>query len=154
MKKILLGIVIYFILIIGLFANPLSKALEPGEWIIKEETGLSTVWVKDDVEFEWCNKKDYHYVKLADNESTIIVDDYGNPDYAKIANIKWCIIDKNRDPNVEWLEVKDNKLTGRKLKKASPIKSSNVASATKTTRAAVTAASRASEAKEDYVWEE
>lgn len=154
MKKILLGIVIYFILIIGLFANPLSKALEPGEWIIKEETGLSTVWVKDDVEFEWYNKKDYHYVKLADNESTIIVDDYGNPDYAKIANIKWCIIDKNRDPNVEWLEVKDNKLTGRKLKKASPIKSSNVASATKTTRAAVTAASRASEAKEDYVWEE
>lgn len=154
MKKILLGIVIYFILIIGLFANPLSKALEPGEWIIKEETGLSTVWVKDDVEFEWYNKKDYHYVKLADNESTIIVDDYGNPDYAKIANIKWCIIDKNRDPNVEWLEVKDSKLTGRKLKKASPIKSSNVASATKTTRAAVTAASRASEAKEDYVWEE
>lgn len=154
MKKILLGIVIYFILIIGLFASPLSKALEPGEWIIKEETGLSTVWVKDDVEFEWYNKKDYHYVKLADNESTIIVDDYGNPDYAKIANIKWCIIDKNRDPNVEWLEVKDNKLTGRKLKKASPIKSSNVASATKTTRAAVTAASRASEAKEDYVWEE
>lgn len=154
MKKILLGIVIYFILIIGLFANPLSKALEPGEWIIKEETGLSTVWVKDDVQFEWYNKKDYHYVKLADNESTIIVDDYGNPDYAKIANIKWCIIDKNRDPNVEWLEVKDSKLTGRKLKKASPIKSSNVASATKTTRAAVTAASRASEAKEDYVWEE
>lgn len=154
MKKILLGIVIYFILIIGLFANPLSKALEPGEWIIKEETGLSTVWVKDDVEFEWYNKKDYHYVKLADNESTIIVDDYGNPDYAKIANIKWCIIDKNRDPNVEWLEVKDSKLTGRKLKKASPIKSSNVASATKTTRAAVTAASRSSEAKEDYVWEE
>lgn len=154
MKKILLGIVIYFILIIGLFANPLSKALEPGEWIIKEETGLSTVWVKDDVEFEWYNKKDYHYVKLADNESTIIVDDYGNPDYAKIANIKWCIIDKNRAPNVEWLEVKDSKLTGRKLKKASPIKSSNVASATKTTRAAVTAASRASEAKEDYVWEE
>lgn len=154
MKKILLGIVIYFILIIGLFANPLSKALEPGEWIIKEETGLSTVWVKDDVEFEWYNKKDYHYVKLADNESTIIVDDYGNPDYAKIANIKWCIIDKNRDPNVEWLEVKDSKLTGRKLKKTSPIKSSNVASATKTTRAAVTAASRASEAKEDYVWEE
>ena len=154
MKKLFIGIVIYFILIIGLFANPLSKALEPGEWIIKEETGLSTVWVKDDVEFEWYNKKDYHYVKLADNESTIIVDDYGNPDYAKIANIKWCIIDKNRDPNVEWLEVKDSKLTGRKLKKASPIKSSNVASATKTTRAAVTAASRASEAKEDYIWEE
>lgn len=114
MKKILLGIVIYFILIIGLFANPLSKALEPGEWIIKEETGLSTVWVKDDVEFEWYNKKDYHYVKLSDNEETIIVDDWENPDYAKIANIKWCIIDKNRDPNVEWLEVKDNKLTGRK----------------------------------------
>ena len=154
MKKLFIGIVIYFILIIGLFANPLSKALEPGEWIIKEETGLSTVWVKDDVEFEWYNKKDYHYVKLADNESTIIVDDYGNSDYAKIANIKWCIIDKNRDPNVEWLEVKDSKLTGRKLKKASPIKSSNVASATKTTRAAVTAASRASEAKEDYIWEE
>lgn len=154
MKKILLGIVIYFILIIGLFANPLSKALEPGEWIIKEETGLSTVWVKDDVEFEWYNKKDYHYVKLSDNEETIIVDDYGNSDYSKIANIKWCIIDKNRDPNVEWLEVKDNKLTGRKLKKVYPIKSSNVASATKTTRAAVTAASRASEAKEDYIWEE
>ena len=154
MKKILLGIVIYFILIIGLFANPLSKALEPGEWIIKEETGLSTVWVKDDVTFEWCNQKNYHYVKLSDEEETIIIDDWENPDYAKIANIKWCIIDKNRDPNVEWLEVKDSKLTGRKLKKASPIKSSNVASATKTTRAAVTAASRASEAKEDYVWEE
>lgn len=154
MKKLFIGIVIYFILIVGLFANPLSKALEPGEWVEKEGTPSTQIWTKNDVTFEWCNQKNYHYVKLSDNEETIIVDDWENPDYARIANIKWCIIDKNRDPNVEWLEVKDSKLTGRKLKKASPIKSSNVASATKTTRAAVTAASRASEAKEDYIWEE
>lgn len=153
MKKLFVGIIIYFILIIGLFANPLAKALEPGEWVEKEGTASTQIWTKDDVTFEWCNQKSYHYVKLSDDEETIIVDDWENPDYAKIANIKWCIIDKNRDPNVEWLEVKDNKLTGRKLKKAA-IKSSNIAPATKTTRAAVTAASRASEAKEDWVWDE
>lgn len=153
MKKLFIGIVIYFILIVGLFANPLAKALQPGEWVEKEGTPSTQIWTKNDVTFEWCNQKNYHYVKLSDEEETIIIDDWENPDYAKIANIKWCIIDKNRDPNVEWLEVKGNKLTGRKLKK-STIKSSNITPATKTTRGAVTAASRASEAKEDYIWEE
>lgn len=155
MKRVLSIIILGIIFTLGLFANPLAKALEEGEWIEIENTNLSIQsWKKNDVTLDWCNQKNYHYVKISDNEETIVIDDWESPDYAKIANVKWCIIDKNKDPNVEWLEVKNNKLTGRKLIKKSSIISSNIAPATKTTRGAVTAASRASDAKEDYIWEE
>lgn len=155
MKKIFICFILALVVTVGLIANPLAKALEEGEWVEIENANLSIQsWKKSDVTLDWCNQKNYHYVKISDGEEAIVIDDWESPDYAKIANVKWCIIDKNKDPNVEWLEVKNNKLTGRKLIKKSSITSSNIAPATKTTRGAVTAASRASDAKEDYIWEE
>lgn len=155
MKKIFICFILALVVTVGLIANPLAKALEDGSWVEVENTNLSIQsWKKNDVTLDWCNQKNYHYVKISDNEETIVIDDWESPDYTKIANVKWCIIDKNKDPNVEWLEVKNNKLTGRKLIKKSSITSSNIAPATKTTRGAVTAASRASDVKDDYIWEE
>lgn len=120
MKKLVAIFLASLLTIYVMHANPLEntleKALETGEWTLVEETSTTTIWTKNDVTFEWCNKKDYHYVKLEDNENILVVDDWGSSDYTKIAHIKWCIIDKNKDPEVEWLEIKNNKLTGRTLK--------------------------------------
>lgn len=118
MKKIFICFILALVVTVGLIANPLDKALEDGSWVEVENTNLSIQsWKKNDVTLDWCNQKNYHYVKISDNKETIVIDDWESPDYVKIANVKWCIIDKNKDPNVEWLEVKNNKLTGRKLVK-------------------------------------
>lgn len=114
MKKIFVLFLSLF-LVFGLFANPLEKALSEGDWTLKEANNVSTIWSKNDVTLEWCNKKNYHYVMIFDDETALVVDDYEKPSYESIANIKWNIIEKNRDPEVEWLEIKDGKLTGRKL---------------------------------------
>ena len=147
MKKII-SFILAMLLTVGLFANPLEKVTS-GEWEFVSEEGPKSTWVKDDVTMEYFGVKDYHYVSLKDDELFLVFE--GEFKETKAANFELL---HNRIPNIKWMEVKNGRLTGRKLVKKTIAKADAEDTATGKREGVHTAASRASEAKDDFEWEE
>lgn len=147
MKKII-SFILAMLLTVGLFANPLEK-VTVGEWTFVSEDGPVSTWVKDDVTMKLVCDMKQHYVSLKDSELFIVYE--GEFVDVKRANFELL---HNRLPEVEWKECKNGKLTGRKLVKKTIAKADAIDSADGKREGVSTASSRASEAKEDFVWEE
>ena len=147
MKRLSLVFII-FSLVFGLFANPLEKVTS-GEWEFVSEEGPKSTWVKDGVTMEYFGQKDYHYVSLIDDEMIIYFE--GDFKETKAANFELL---HNRIPNVEWKEAKKATEEKHKLVKKTIAKADAEDTATGKREGVHTAASRASEAKDDFEWEE
>lgn len=149
MKKIV-GFACAFFMVAGLFASPLSKALDKGKWKVVSKKTEESKWTKNDVSMIKVSADGNYTVTLKDSQEQII---FEADDSESLEQIVAKLL-KNDDPNVEWNEVKDGKLSGRKLKKRSITKADAEDSATGKREGVSTASSRASAAKEDYEWSE
>lgn len=147
MKKIV-SLVLALFVTFGLFANPLEKVTS-NEWVKTAETGYDTQYEKDGVVMYYYSQVGRHYVTLKDDEMHLAFE-------GEFAEVKKVVFDllHNRTPEVEWIEVKNNEPTKRKLVKRSIAKADAEDTATGKREGVSTASSRASEAKEDWVWEE
>ena len=148
MRKLFLVLALFTSMLFGLFANPLEK-VTAGEWAFVSEEGPVSTWVKDDVTMKLICDMKQHYVSLKDGDLFLIYE--GEFVDVKRANFELL---HNRLPEVDWKECKNGKLTGRKLVKKTIAKADAEDTATGKREGVHTAASRASEAKADYVWEE
>lgn len=147
MKKIITFILTLFVTF-GLFANPLTKVSE-NEWTKTSETGYDVQYEKDGVVMYYFSQVGRHYITLKDDEMHLAFEG----DFATVKAVEFDLL-HNRVPDVAWIEVKDNEPTKRKLVKRTIAKADAVDSATGKREGVHTAASRASDAKEDWVWEE
>ena len=148
MKRLFLVLVTFVSLVFGLFANPLEKVTS-GNWTFISEEGPIQTWTKDGVTMKLICDMKQHYVSLKDDEMFLVYE--GEFVDVKRANFELL---HNRLPEVEWKECKNGKLTGRKLVKKTIAKADAEDTATGKREGVHTAASRASETKEDFVWEE
>lgn len=148
MKKIFLMFVMIFVTF-GLFANPLEKL--HSEWKeVESEFGVKHE-NEEGVSVLWYSTPFTRFVIIEDDELSL---SYLNADdYAKVKNVEFQIL-HNEIPDVEWSEMKDLKPTGRKLVKRNIAKADAEDTATGKREGVFTAASRASEAKEDFEWSE
>ena len=147
MKKTLF-IVVSLLMAVGLFANPLEKALEKGKWKQISNKDNVTKWTKKELSLTKVSTKGSYSVTLNDSNEQII---FETEDYNNLQQVVTALLD-NKDPNVEWKEIKNGKLSGRKLKKRTIAKADAEDSATGKREGVSTASSRASQAKEDYEW--
>lgn len=147
MKKIS-SLVLAVFVTFGLWANPLTKVSE-NEWTKVEEVGERTRFQKDDVVMTVVSTTGTHYITLKDNEMFIVFEG----DFKEVKAVEFDLL-HNRVPNVEWKEIKDGQATKRKLVKKTIAKADAEDTATGKREGVHTAASRASEAKEDFIWEE
>lgn len=147
MKKTLF-IVVSLLMATGLFANPLEKALEKGKWKQISNKDNVTKWTKKELSLTKVSTKGSYSVTLNDSNEQII---FETEDYNNLQQVVTAILD-NKDPNVEWKEIKNGVLSGRKLKKKTIAKANADDTATGKREGVSTASSRASEAKEDYEW--
>lgn len=147
MKKTLF-IVVSLLMATGLFANPLEKALEKGKWKQISNKDNVTKWTKKDLSLTKVSTKGSYSVTLNDSNEQII---FETEDYNNLQQVVTALLD-NKDPNVEWKEIKNGVLSGRKLKKKTIAKANADDTATGKREGVSTASSRASEAKEDYEW--
>ncbi len=147
MKKII-SFVLVALMTFGLFANPLTKVTK-NEWVKTSETGYDVQYEKDGVVMYHFSQVGRHYITLKDDEMHLAFEG----DFAEVKKVEFELL-HNRVPDVEWVEVVGNEPTKRKLVKRSIAKANKEDSATGKREGVHTAASRASEAKEDWVWEE
>lgn len=147
MKKTLF-IVVSLLMAVGLFANPLEKALEKGKWKQISNKDNVTKWTKEELSLTKVSTKGSYSVTLNDSNEQII---FETEDYNNLQQVVTALLD-NKDPNVEWKEIKNGVLSGRKLKKKTIAKANADDTATGKREGVSTASSRASEAKEDYEW--
>ena len=147
MKKTLC-IVVSLLMVAGLFANPLEKALEKGKWKEISNKADVTKWTKKDLSLTQVSTKGSYSVTLLDSNDSII---FETENYADLQKVVKDLLN-NKDPNVEWKEIKNGVLSGRKLKKRTISKADAADSATGKREGVSTASSRASQAKEDYEW--
>lgn len=147
MKKTLF-IVVSLLMATGLFANPLEKALEKGKWKQISNKDNVTKWTKKELSLTKVSTKGSYSVTLNDSNEQII---FETEDYNNLQQVVTALLD-NKDPNVEWKEIKNGVLSGRKLKKKTIAKANADDTATGKREGVSTASSRASEAKEDYEW--
>ncbi len=147
MKKTLF-IVVSLLMAVGLFANPLEKALEKGKWKQISNKDNVTKWTKKELSLTKVSTKGSYSVTLNDSNEQII---FETEDYNNLQQVVTALLD-NKDPNVEWKEIKNGVLSGRKLKKKTIAKANADDTATGKREGVSTASSRASEAKEDYEW--
>lgn len=147
MKKTLF-IIVSLLMAAGLFANPLEKALEKGKWKQISNKDNVTKWTKKELSLTKVSTKGSYSVTLNDSNEQII---FETEDYNDLQQVVTALLD-NKDPNVEWKEIKNGVLSGRKLKKKTIAKANADDTATGKREGVSTASSRASEAKEDYEW--
>lgn len=147
MKKIV-SLVLALFVTFGLFANPLTKVTE-NEWVKTSETGYDVQYEKNGVTMYHFSQIGRHYITLKDDEMHLAFEG----DFATVKAVEFDLL-HNRIPDVAWTEVKNNEPTKRKLVKRSIAKADAEDTATGKREGVSTASSRASEAKEDFVWEE
>ena len=147
MKK-MVSLVLALFVTFGLFANPLEKVTS-NEWNETSKTGYDVQYEKNGVVMYYYSQVGRHYVTLKDDEMHLAFE-------GEFAEVKKVVFDllHNRAPEVEWIEVKNNEPTKRRLVKKSIAKATAEDTATGKREGVSTASSRASEAKEDWVWEE
>lgn len=147
MKKII-SFILVLLATFTLFANPLMKVAE-NEWTETEKTGYDAQYEKNGVVMYYYSQVDRHYITLKDDEMHLAFEG----DFATVKKAAFELL-HNRTPDVEWTEVKNNEPTKRKLVKRTIAKADKEDTATGKREGVSTASSRASEAKEDWVWEE
>ena len=147
MKK-MVSLVLALFVTFWLFANPLEKVTS-NEWNETSKTGYDVQYEKNGVVMYYYSQVGRHYVTLKDDEMHLAFE-------GEFAEVKKVVFDllHNRAPEVEWIEVKNNEPTKRRLVKKSIAKATAEDTATGKREGVSTASSRASEAKEDWVWEE
>ena len=144
MKKIF---VILGLFIAGsLYANPLLKIQTDESWNKINETAEETVWSKNNVTMTKVSKLNDYYIELKDDTNVIQFQcDKNNLDDVENDLLNGVI------PNIKYTITK---LKLHTLKKRTISKSSNVKISDGTREGVATASSRASEAKEDFEWDE
>lgn len=144
MKKIF---VILSLFIVGsLYANPLLKIQTDESWNKTNETAEETVWSKNNVTMTKVSKLNDCYIELKDDTNVIRFQcDKNNLDDVENDLLNGVI------PNIKYTIIK---LKSHTLKKRTISKSSDVKISDGTREGVATASTRASEAKEDFEWDE
>jgi hypothetical protein len=144
MKKIF---VILGLFIVGsLYANPLLKIQTDESWNKTNETAEETVWSKNNVTMTKVSKLNDYHIELSDNLYTIKFECNKNNIQSIESDLLNGVI-----PNVDYTITR---LKSQTLKKRTISKSSNVKISDGTREGVATASTRASEAKEDFEWDE
>ena len=144
MKKIF---VILSLFIVGsLYANPLLKIQTDESWNKTNETAEETVWSKNNVTMIKVSKLNDYHIELSDNLYTIKFECNKNNIQSIESDLLNGVI-----PNVDYTITR---LKSQTLKKRTISKSSNVKISDGTREGVATASTRASEAKEDFEWDE
>ena len=144
MKKIF---VILGLFIVGsLYANPLLKIQTDESWNKTNETAEETVWSKNNVTMIKVSKLNDYHIELSDNLYTIKFECNKNNIQSIESDLLNGVI-----PNVDYTITR---LKSQTLKKRTISKSSNVKISDGTREGVATASTRASEAKEDFKWDE
>lgn len=144
MKKIF---VILSLFIVGsLYANPLLKIQTDESWNKINETTEETVWSKNNVTMTKVSKLNDYHIELSDNLYTIKFECNKNNIQSIESDLLNGVI-----PNVDYTITR---LKSQTLKKRTISKSSNVKISDGTREGVATASTRASEAKEDFEWDE
>lgn len=144
MKKIF---VILGLFIVGsLYANPLLKIQTDESWNKTNETAEETVWSKNNVTMTKVSKLNDYHIELSDNLYIIKFECNKNNIQSIESDLLNGII-----PNVDYTITR---LKSQTLKKRTISKSSNVKISDGTREGVATASTRASEAKEDFEWDE
>lgn len=144
MKKIF---VILGLFIVGsLYANPLLKIQTDESWNKTNETAEETVWSKNNVTMIKVSKLNDYHIELSDNLYTIKFECNKNNIQSIESDLLNGVI-----PNVDYTITR---LKSQTLKKRTISKSSNVKISDGTREGVATASTRASEAKEDFEWDE
>lgn len=150
MKKIILVLLGMFILVYAYAKAPIE--LPKGEWQIVKEDTVDTIYELDNLQLLWHHTKGFYEVDILENGN---VWHYYSYEYAPAKGVLNNILKGNSDFeqefNITATGVKT--LDKPKLKKRTIAKTN--ATNTEGVREGVsTASSRASEAKEDFIWEE
>ena len=144
MKKIF---VILGLFIVGsLYANPLLKIQADESWNKINETTEEIVWSKNNVTMTKVSKLNDYHIELSDNLYTINFECNKNNIQSIESDLLNGVI-----PNVDYTITR---LKSQTLKKRTISKSSNVKISDGTREGVATASTRASEAKEDFEWDE
>lgn len=148
MKKIFLMFVMIFVTF-GLFANPLSN-FGKKKWSLVSKTDAKTVVESENIVMTMKADFGVYYVDIKDDELELL-HQFSSYDETKET---FSMMMEGILPEIEWQEVKNKSFTGRKLVKKNIAKADKDDSATGRREGVHTAASRASEAKDDFVWSE
>lgn len=151
MKKIILVLLGMFILVSAYAKAPIE--LPKGEWQIVKEDTVDTIYELDNLQLLWHHTKGFYEVDILENGN---VWHYYSYEYAPAKGVLNNILKGNSDFeqefNITATGVKT--LDKPKLKKRTIANASAEDTATGKREGVSTASSRASEAKEDYIWEE
>lgn len=151
MKKIILVLLGMFILVSAYAKAPIE--LPKSEWQIVKEDTVDTIYELDNLQLLWHHTKGFYEVDILENGN---VWHYYSYEYAPAKGVLNNILKGNGDFeqefNITATGVKT--LDKPKLKKRTIANASAEDTATGKREGVSTASSRASEAKEDFIWEE
>ena len=151
MKKIILVLAAMFVLVSAYAKAPIE--LPKGEWQIVKEDTVDTIYELDNLQLLWHHTKGFYEIDILENGN---VWHYYSYEYAPAKGVLNNILKGNGDFEQEFhitaTEIKT--LDKPKLKKRTIANASAEDTATGKREGVSTASTRASEAKEDYVWSE
>ena len=151
MKKIILVLLGMFILVSAYAKAPIE--LPKGEWQIVKEDTVDTIYELDNLQLLWHHTKGFYEVDILENGN---VWHYYSYEYAPAKGVLNNILKGNGDFEQEFYITATGvkTLDKPKLKKRTIANASAEDTATGKREGVSTASSRASEAKEDFIWEE
>ena len=148
MKKLISFVLVLFT-VVGLFANPLAN-FGKKKWSLVSKTDTKTIVESDNVIMTMKSDFGVYYVDIKDDELELL---HQFDSWEETRNT-FSMMMEGILPEIEWQEVKNKSFTGRKLVKRTIAKADKNDTATGKREGVHTAASRASEAKSDWIWEE
>lgn len=148
MKKIISFILVLFT-VFGLFANPLAN-FGKKKWSLVSKTDAKTIVESGNIVMTMKTDFGVYYVDIKDDELELL---HQFDSWEETRNT-FSMMMEGVLPEIEWQEVKNKSFTGRKLVKKNIAKANKEDTATGKREGVHTAASRASESKDDFVWEE
>jgi hypothetical protein len=148
MKKIV-SLVLVSLIAFGLFANPLAD-FGKKKWSLVSKTDAKTVVKSENIVMTMKADFGVYYIDIKDDELELL----HQFDSWEETKDTFSMMMEGILPEIEWQEVKNKSFTGRKLVKKNIAKADKDDNATGKREGVFTAASRASEAKEDFEWSE
>lgn len=151
MKKIILVLLGMFVLVSAYAKAPIE--LPKGEWQIVKEDTVDTIYELDNLQLLWHHTKGFYEVDILENGN---VWHYYSNEYAPAKGVLNNILKGNGNFEQEFYITATGikTLDKPKLKKRTIANADANDTATGKREGVSTASTRASEAKEDFVWEE
>lgn len=148
MKKII-SLVLVALMTFGLFANPLLN-FGKKKWSLVSKTDAKTIVESENIVMTMKTDFGVYYIDIKDDELELL---HQFDSWEETKNT-FSMMMEGILPEIDWQEVKNKSFTGRKLVKKNIAKADAIDSADGKREGVHTAASRASEVKDDFEWSE